>query len=386
MAGLLEGEAYFFFNAKRLGIRLSMTDEDVVRKFADIWEVDVKVLKPRAAHHKTPFLAALPSRKAYQCMQMVLPYCGLRRAASIRGYLSEYSETRRRAWTARRDAQLLHSDESLIAAWRAASKPISIRNFCESLGTTSRKVVTKRLKLLGLIEADNEGDASCSKEDGIQSAPTQFIPWIAGILEGEGCFTPNGDQIRISVEMTDEDIIARLADYSESKYSEGRQRKASWKPTYCWTVANHKAYELMRQVLPWMGERRSAKIRESLSQYEEKMRVQEQTRSTRLFNNKQDELRVRWTNRVDGETLRSIGKEFGLHPQSLKNRLLELGVYAVPTYKTQITVQRICPTCQRPFTRKAARPQVYCSLVCSGRAAQVRLRSSSSGGRCHTPT
>lgn len=98
------------------------------------------------------------------------------------------------------------------------------------------------------------------------------IIWLAGLLEGEGTFfcaapTHRRPGIRVKLEMTDEDIVKRAAVLvpCATKVRACRARCDSWSTTYvkCWNGAD--AEYIMRAVLPYMGERRSAKIRECLA-------------------------------------------------------------------------------------------------------------------------
>lgn len=108
------------------------------------------------------------------------------------------------------------------------------------------------------------------------------IAWMAGILEGEGCFmliskkSTDGTfypTYRISVAMTDEDIIERL--YRNSKmgrisYLRLRNKQPNRKPTALWMINKRlEIKDLCMKVLPFMGLRRSKKIREILSSMEE---------------------------------------------------------------------------------------------------------------------
>lgn len=101
--------------------------------------------------------------------------------------------------------------------------------------------------------------------------------WVAGVVEGEGCFLlakrPSGSfQLWVKVNMTDGDIILRLAETTGvgntrgpvdvNKYNTGAARR---KPMYYWTVSKKDdVMWLLQELLPWLGERRSAKARELL--------------------------------------------------------------------------------------------------------------------------
>lgn len=99
------------------------------------------------------------------------------------------------------------------------------------------------------------------------------IAWVAGIIEGEGCFnirrTAGKYPLAIcSVSMTDFDVIQRLHEVtgigrvgSLRVDKRGSQRK----PTLNWTVAKKRDMaRLMLAVYPLMGERRRKKIAEAI--------------------------------------------------------------------------------------------------------------------------
>jgi hypothetical protein len=97
------------------------------------------------------------------------------------------------------------------------------------------------------------------------------IEWIAGLLEGEGCFslTPSRPgSASIVLGMTDHDVVQRFAGHLGCKVRTtqpgntalGKKRK----PVYLTTVASTKAVGLMMTIYPLMGFRRKTRIREIL--------------------------------------------------------------------------------------------------------------------------
>jgi len=124
------------------------------------------------------------------------------------------------------------------------------------------------------------------------------IIWLAGLLEGEGCFNvrpEKNDQARVSVEMTDKDIIERVSRLFDSNISTREPRPAGtcsgckepaskciiareaargetppnvlngfgmgWtKRSYQTAIYGDRAKNLMRLVFPFMGSRRGEKI------------------------------------------------------------------------------------------------------------------------------
>ncbi len=100
--------------------------------------------------------------------------------------------------------------------------------------------------------------------------------WIAGLLEGEGCFTIRTDKRRrgtvykypvVSIHMTDKDVLDRFAGLVDHRgtYSERKVQKSHHKPAYHIRVVGNNAIELILTVIDLMGARRQARIRECLA-------------------------------------------------------------------------------------------------------------------------
>lgn len=107
------------------------------------------------------------------------------------------------------------------------------------------------------------------------------LAWMAGLLEGEGHFgkwsktTKNGlytyPVYRIGCNLTDLDVLQRLHQLAGVGRLSGQQtpQKPQHSPFWRWMV-NKKAdvYALCVALLPYMGERRSARLREIIASYE----------------------------------------------------------------------------------------------------------------------
>jgi len=95
------------------------------------------------------------------------------------------------------------------------------------------------------------------------------VAWVAGLLEGEGCFSWGKDGPRIQLTMTDRDVVERFWNHIGGAGSmRPWKRPAPQKTQYRFHLCGRNAVALMRVILPHMGERRSAKIRLLLQQYE----------------------------------------------------------------------------------------------------------------------
>jgi len=120
------------------------------------------------------------------------------------------------------------------------------------------------------------------------------LGWLAGLLEGEGTFTPHrctrklkkkpgwryvSYMPRVQIQTQDKDVAQRVADLVGSNllgpYSNKRTKKATfsqnkYKP--CWVVsfAGAKAAEYLTKMRPLMGERRKSQFDHALHLWERK--------------------------------------------------------------------------------------------------------------------
>lgn len=94
---------------------------------------------------------------------------------------------------------------------------------------------------------------------------TKDIAWLAGLLEGEGCFRYRTTPM-IQFAMTDKDVVGLAAGLLGAKSVRFRKQQAAhWKPQYEVSIHGQRAAEWMMTLYPLMGERRQAKIREILA-------------------------------------------------------------------------------------------------------------------------
>ena len=89
--------------------------------------------------------------------------------------------------------------------------------------------------------------------------------WLAGLLEGEGSFGFQSTPI-VQVNMTDRDIIERVSLLFDGSHimtlpARTSKHQTQWR-TY---VSGAKALSIIRQVLPFMGQRRTARIIEIMN-------------------------------------------------------------------------------------------------------------------------
>lgn len=104
--------------------------------------------------------------------------------------------------------------------------------------------------------------------------------YIAGLLEGEGCFTwqrcsRNGKDISyggvlIDVKMVDKDIIDRYRQIVGATANQQKHKPSTpnSQTQYGQRISGHAAASLMRELLPLMGVRRSNRIRFLLEKWD----------------------------------------------------------------------------------------------------------------------
>jgi hypothetical protein len=103
------------------------------------------------------------------------------------------------------------------------------------------------------------------------------IAWLAGLLEGEGCFSKGGPsggtrrpdgrqrQITVTLAMTDCDVVQRVADMLGTRVglksipADGRQKQ------YMCRIYSSRAAAWMMTLYSFLGERRRARVRELLA-------------------------------------------------------------------------------------------------------------------------
>lgn len=116
------------------------------------------------------------------------------------------------------------------------------------------------------------------------SMTKKSIEWVAGLFEGEGCFSihrsKQGDRVyshlRLSVNSVDEDVIRTLHDSVECGivgYCRTKSQKENgWQGQWHWRVHGKAAENLAMLLMPHLHERRKKRFIEIVSQvYEEKL-------------------------------------------------------------------------------------------------------------------
>ncbi|MGH8897521.1 MAG: LAGLIDADG family homing endonuclease [Egibacteraceae bacterium] len=95
---------------------------------------------------------------------------------------------------------------------------------------------------------------------------THEIYWLAGLLEGEGCFSTGGRRghILVTLHMTDRDTMERAAMLLQATVGYRPRNKPPRKPSWYCTIKGYRAAAWMMTLYALLGARRQARIRELL--------------------------------------------------------------------------------------------------------------------------
>lgn len=149
----------------------------------------------------------------------------------------------------------------------------------------------------------------------------RHLYWLAGILEAEGSFlapSPSDANVpRISISMTDEDIIAHVADLFGVKYQTLKRRNEKHKTPYATRLKGYRAAVLMRELYPLMSKRRRGQIDRALANYRDKPDKKGQNAGfVKLTDGKVREIKRRL---ASGETQKTIAQEFGVSRHTISD-------------------------------------------------------------------
>lgn len=149
------------------------------------------------------------------------------------------------------------------------------------------------------------------------------IYWLAGLLEGEGsfCKAPPSQPYApiISIEMTDKDVVERVAGMFQTALVTPKKRSKKWKQTYRAAIRGKRAVELMKQLHPLMGQRRQGQIDEVLKSFKPDENHWTMKQSRWPDDEKLKEM-------AKTRSLRSIGEELGYSHQAVAKRLALLSL------------------------------------------------------------
>ena len=98
---------------------------------------------------------------------------------------------------------------------------------------------------------------------------TKTIEWFAGLFEGEGCIYRNDKKriLAMTIKMTDKDVIEDILRVTGFGRVSARKpfSNPNWKRVYEWNLTTrNEIMDLSNEILPFLGKRRSKKIKEVL--------------------------------------------------------------------------------------------------------------------------
>ena len=87
--------------------------------------------------------------------------------------------------------------------------------------------------------------------------------WIAGIFEGEGCFSFTNSWPVMQIQMADKDVMEKISLFLEVPLKGPHYKKGGTKPTYQIALRKTKKLEFISdKIYEYMGERRKKSIDE----------------------------------------------------------------------------------------------------------------------------
>lgn len=150
--------------------------------------------------------------------------------------------------------------------------------------------------------------------------------WLVGLLEGEGSFmkgspsSPN--MVKISLQMTDEDVIKRVSCLFGRKYHKIYAKNTKHKDSYSVCITGTKALELMKLMQSHMSLRRKEQIQKALDSYDPLYKNKIVAINAKL---KEDVVLNAWYKVRNNEvSLRQMARELNVNHESLRQRFLKL--------------------------------------------------------------
>lgn len=149
------------------------------------------------------------------------------------------------------------------------SRKISITDICQKL-KRSQTCVFYIIRKLGLVGKNSFCYANVNTDNWTKSN----IAWLAGFLEGEGCFTlfnhknHSGNVMAISATSTDLDILQKTKKIAGCGSIFSLKQRENCKPAWIWRVARKlEVYSLFAAIFDFMGNRRKERIKECMESF-----------------------------------------------------------------------------------------------------------------------
>jgi len=235
-----------------------MTDRDVVERVAKLWGRAVVPLSRCAANHRPRYVTTIKGSPAATLMQVVRPHLSSSRQTQVDAALATW-HGRAARWDV----------AGARCSVRGCARPMARRGLCKPHYDSWWKTTKRGLRSAFVPTAAPPTWSAINAEG---CADTCHVAWLAGLLEGEGCFTATPTNANtypiISVEMCDKHVIDRVRSILGSpSVTSCDHANPAWNEAFRTRVSGHAAASWMRILRPLMGQRRGAAIDAALAGY-----------------------------------------------------------------------------------------------------------------------
>lgn len=150
--------------------------------------------------------------------------------------------------------------------------------------------------------------------------------WLAGVLDGDGCFTWVKKSPQICIQMTDEDVVKRVSVVFGNKYWRVKSSKGH-QDTFKVSLTGSKALSLGSLIIKDLSVRRQQKIKEWISLCKKE---RPNTQSTSKYSIDLDVLR----NERKYFSLRFLAKKYGISYETVRRLTTSEELYKKPNKKS----------------------------------------------------
>jgi hypothetical protein len=276
LAGLLEGDGHFGARAAqgqgqiKPYISINLIDLDTIVRVSNLFDTTYCIVPPAKSHWNMAYKATLVGKRAYLLMQTLHPLMGERRKQQLECIFHDYDPNQKIQPGAKLNDEKVRQIKIRMANGET-SKSIAA-DFDITIFTIREIRQGKIWKHVRLDElTSSKPHPSTNEFSPLPEYNLGSVDWLAGLLEAEGSFiegppsAPN--QHRISIQTTDEDVIARAAHILGCSYHFVRRKNTHHKNFYIAILRGRRAIETMKTLQPLMGLRRQAQIEKALASY-----------------------------------------------------------------------------------------------------------------------
>lgn len=153
----------------------------------------------------------------------------------------------------------------------------------------------------------------------INTSSTFTIRWLAGFIEGEGSFICKYLGVKISIALTDLDVLETVQKNFGGTIYEVKRRQEHYKDTWVWVINGEKAYDLTRRLLPYLHSRRKIQALKLIDKYENAHR-------TLIRKAKRERIPIILDLRSKGLFHREIAEKLGVDRTTVSHVLRKHGV------------------------------------------------------------